>query len=124
MKNLKERAIGAAKPRITLYTRLIEPTPRKKKTVNNSKEHPEPAPTAKPKRHSVTAPQALYESALIAFLAATMSFFEPLQVPLRSLFEKIIKKSRFSDLFFLNQIFEFFNSLFRYSKDTLCSRRY
>ena len=69
--------------------------------------------TAFLKVHESTTPQALYELTLIAFLAATMSFFEPPQVPLRCLFEKIIKKSRFSDLFFLNQVIEFFNSLFR-----------
>ena len=53
-----------------------------------------------------------------------MSLFEPLQVPLHCLFEKIIKKSRFSDLFFLNQIIEFFNSLFRYRQNTFGSRSY
>ena len=103
----------ARNPRMTTEPLLCTPTSRKRKSCSFPFSTPSMGYRENTKVYSFIALQPLNESALIAFLAATMSFFEPLQVPLRSLFEKIIKKSRFSDLFFLNQIFEFFNSLSR-----------
>ena len=59
----------------------------------------------------------------LSSLAATMSLFEPLQVARLSLFENHQKIAIF-EIPLKIQIIECFNSLFRYSKNTLCSRRY
>ena len=79
------------------------PAPHQISTLLSKKEKPEPGKlffyhlqTTFPGSHrtvflnvySFTAPQTLHELALLSVLAATMSFFEPPQVELLSLFEK------------------------------------